>query len=137
MEATLAEMEQNEEQEGDLVVDDNGSFDFFNSEGETEQRDATVENGKEAQDIQEEVPVKPSAEGSREENKSRTFSQLWRSRDMDKVLDVLKQKDWNDVPMDNMRELKRYLEEKGMTDLDNISSSEADFKAWLQKLKCL
>lgn len=137
MEAALAEMEQTEEQEGELVVDDDGSFNLFDSEEETGQKDATIENGKEAQDIQEAVPVKPSAEGSREENKSRTFSQLWRSRDMDKVLDVLKQKDWNDVPMDNMRELKRYLEEKGMTDLDNISSSEADFKAWLQKLKCL
>lgn len=137
MEAALAEMEQTEEQEGELVVDDDGSFNLFDSEEETWQKDATIENGKEAQDIQEAVPVKPSAEGSREENKSRTFSQLWRSRDMDKVLDVLKQKDWNDVPINNMRELKRYLEEKGMTDLDNISSSEADFKAWLQKLKCL
>ena len=137
MEAALAEMEQTEEQEGDLVVNDDGSFNLFDSEEETEQEGATIENEKEAQDIQEAVPVKPSAEGSREENKSRTFSQLWRSRDMDKVLDVLKQKDWNDVPMDNMRELKKYLEEKGMTDLDNISSSEADFKAWLQKLKCL
>ena len=28
--------------------------------------------------------------------------------------------------MDNMGELKKYLEEKGMTDLDNISSSEAE-----------
>ena len=137
MEAALAEAEQNEEQEGDLVVDDNGSFDFFDSEGETEQGDATIENGKEVKDIQETSHITPSAEGGGKENKSRTFSQLWRSMDMDKVLDVLKQKDWNDVPMDNMRELKRYLEEKGMTDLDNISSSEADFKAWLQKLKCL
>ena len=139
LEQALAGLEESKVQEEGLSFDENGDLSFFEDED-------ISETDKEAEERQSATPqpivsqpINPSvsAEGAVATGGTRTFKQLWRSRDIDKVFDILNQKDWHDVPMRDMKALRKYLEEKGMQNLDMVGVSDVDFEAWLQKLRCL
>ena len=134
LEQALAEQQSNEENEPVPAIDEEGSLRFFDEENivtpnrKPEENQATTPQ-----------PLTPSvsAEGPAAQRGTRTFKQLWRSSDRNKLLDVLRQKDWENVPMEDMGKLKKYLEDKGMQNLDMVGTSAVDYEAWLQKLRCL
>jgi hypothetical protein len=119
-------------EEDTFVNEEDGSLDFFKEELEQ----PSNEEKKDIPTPQQSQPAQ-SVEGNAPKSKTQTFKQLWRSPNRKKMLDILKQKtDWTDVPMEDMSALKKYLEDKGMTNLDMIGTSEDDFNAWLHELAC-
>jgi predicted transcriptional regulator len=134
LEQALAEQQSNEENEPVPAIDEEGSLRFFEEEN-------IVAPSRKPEDNQATTPqpLTPSvsAEGPAAQRGTRTFKQLWRSSDRNKLLDVLRQKDWENVPMEDMGKLKKYLEDKGMQNLDMVGTSAVDYEAWLQKLRCL
>lgn len=136
LEQALAEQQNVKAQEEEAVIDD-ADLSFFEEEGTF----GADEKAGEKQPAAPQTIATPtpsiSVEATPVQKGTRTFKQLWRSSDRGKLLDVLKQKGWKDVPMEDMNALKKYLEDKGVPNLDLVGVSEADFDAWLQKLRCL
>lgn len=117
---------------GSLVETEDGSFDFSED----------VENSPSEKKVEEtpalSQPAVQPVEYNAPKSSTRTFKQLWRSEDRGKLLDVIKQKgkEWADAPLGDMNELRKYLEKKGILNLDAIGTSEEDFNAWLQTIRC-
>lgn len=125
----------NNTQESETILEEDGSLSFFEDSDTNEAEEGQTKN-QPIVSSQLSVPSDP-VEGSTVQNSTRSFKQLWRSKDRGVLLDVLTQKDWSDVPLEDMSALKEYLINKGMPNIDSIGTSEVDFNAWLRMLKCL
>lgn len=136
LEQALAEQQNVKVQEEEAVIDD-ADLSFFEEEDAFGADKKAGENQPAAPQVIATPTPSISVEATPVQKGTRTFKQLWRSSDRGRLLDVLRQKGWQDVPMEDMNALKKYLEDKGMHNLDLVGVSEADFDAWLQKLRCL
>lgn len=125
----------NNTQESETILEEDGSLSFFEDSDTNEAEEGQTKN-QPIVSSQLSVPSDP-VEGNTVQNSTRSFKQLWRSKDRGVLLDILTQKDWSDVPLEDMSALKEYLINKGMPNIDSIGTSEVDFNAWLRMLKCL